>query len=339
MYSIKLFKEQILNAKKIAIIGHYEPDADSLASAISIKRTILSNAEIFGEKQIDIYIEPAVIDPIYEPIIIGEGFLTEADDTVYDIVISVDCATLERMGKFAEVFERAKNTVVIDHHESNNGFAQNCFIYKGSSTCEIVYVLFKALNIELSLDVLKLIYAGIITDTVNLTQGTVKVTSYKIVAEIAERVNDIEALNTIKDHFLKNKTITNLRLLERALHSMQFYINDKLAIMKLTKDDLKDTQNGDTLGIVNHAINLKGVYIAILFIKQEDGSYYASLRGKNGIDVSKIASHFGGGGGESVAAFSYKQNLSELKEELLELCKNEIQDAPSDDDIGSIFAE
>ena len=110
----------------------------------------------------------------------------------------MDCATLERMGKFAEVFERAKNTVVIDHHESNNGFAQNCFIYKGSSTCEIVYVLFKALNIELSLDVLKLIYAGIITDTVNLTQGTVKVTSYKIVAEIAERVNDIESLNTIK---------------------------------------------------------------------------------------------------------------------------------------------
>lgn len=341
MISTKTFKEIIVDAKSIAIIGHFEPDADSLATAISIKRTLLNNVELFGNKKIDLYVEPDVIDEIYEPIIAGESFKTTDDGEIYDLAICVDCPNVSRMGKYSVVFLRAKHTMLIDHHESNENFAENNFIYKSSSSCEVLYVIFKALNVTLGIDVLKFLYAGIVTDTVNLTQGNVKVSSYKIIAEIAERVGDMEALNAIKDHFLKNKSKNNLKLLERALHSMQFYLSDRVAIMKLTKQDLEDVNAvlADTLGIVNNAINIKGVNIAILFIKQEDGTYYASLRSKNGVDVSPIATALGGGGSETVAAFSYGQNLSDLKDRLLELCKEQLTEDNDGDDLNNLFSD
>lgn len=320
MHSIKLLKEQVLSAKTIAIIGHVEPDVDCLAAAISLKRSLFANYNQLED--IGIFAIVGEDNEMLEPVIKGERFEQVANKE-YDLAICIDCPTKQRMGRFVNIFDSSKNTILIDHHENNEFFANNNFVYKTSSSCELVYVLLKALGLELSNDVLKLIYAGIISDTVNLTQGNVKVSSYKIVAEIAEAVQDMDSLNAIKDLLLKNKTKSNLKLLERALRSMLFYLNDRVAIMKITGDDLKscDAVNSDTVGIVNNAINIKGVYIAILFIKQEDGSYYASLRAKNGVNVSSIAGALGGGGHETVAAFSFGNNLSELKEKLLNLCR------------------
>ncbi len=341
MHSIKYLKEQLKQSTNIAIIGHKEPDADNLSSMISIKRTLLNTEKLNNIKNIDMFSECDSIDSIYDPITKDEIFCLNPNYEQYDLAICVDCPTSLRMGKYENVFKNAKSTILVDHHDCNELFADNNFVYKCSSTCELIYILFKALEIDVNNDVLKLIYAGIITDTVNLTQGTVKVSSYRIVAEIAEKINDIDSLNAIKDHFLKNNTKSNLKLLERALHSMTFYLNDKVAIMKITGEDLQSANatQTDTLGIVNNAINIKGVYIAILFIKQSDGSYYASIRGKNGVDVSSIANALGGGGHETVAAFTHDEKLSELKEDLLNLCKNALLTENDDDDSESLFEE
>ena len=339
MDSIKNLKEQIRNAKKIAIIGHVNSDVDCLASIISLKKAILNNSELFGDKNISLFADMDEIDELYEPILKNETFKEKIGDC--DLAICVDCPTLERLGKYKAVFENSPITISVDHHENCQNFANFNFVYKCSSACEVLYIIFKALNLEVTNDILKMLYAGIITDTVNLTQGTVKVSSYKTVAEIAEKVNDMDALNAIKDYFLKNRTKSNLILLERAIKSMQFFLDDRLAIMKITKDDLLESDGGqsDTLGIVNNAINIKGVDIAILFIKQDDGSYYASIRSKGGIDVSKIAEKLGGGGHENVAAFSHDSNLSELKDELLSLCLDALENVSAENETDSLFGD
>ena len=338
MQSIKLIKEIINESKSIAILGHIEPDVDCLASAVAIKRAFLTNLERVCDKNIDIFANIADENEMLSPIVKGEKFKIKSDE-VYDLAICIDCPTVQRMGEYATIFESAKNTILIDHHENNELFANHNFVYKTSSTCELIYILLKALEFDISNDVCKFIYAGIVSDTVNLTQGTIKVSSYKIIAEIAEKVNDMESLDSIKDYLLKNKTKSNLKLLERALHSMSFYLNDRVAVMKITGEDLKEcgANNADTIGIVNNAINIKGVYIAVLFIKQEDGSYYASMRAKNGVDVSVIAAALGGGGHETVAAFNFGNNLSELKDLLLGLCEQALVGVDIEEDSGNLF--
>ena len=337
MFSIKQFINDIKESKAIAIIGHKEPDADALASAMAMKRLIKNN--MHQERIIDLYVDCDNIDEIYEPIIKDEYFGNCARFPSYDLVICLDSSNLSRIGKFEFVFKNSKKTINIDHHESNERYADRNYIYTCSSTCELIYIIAKALNLECSKDTLKMLYAGIITDTVNLTQGTVKVSTYKTITDIVTKVNDMPALEAIKDHFLKNKTRSNAVLLEKALHSMVFYLNDRVAIMKITKTDMidADATQSDTVGIVNNAINLKGVDIAILFIKQEDDSYYVSVRGKNGVNVTQIAVAYNGGGHETVAAFSYNGKLSDIKEGLLNICEEVLKDIPSESESMSLF--
>ncbi len=340
MYSIEQIKEQLVSCKSIAIIGHKIPDADSLASAISIKKALQNNGESLGEKTIHLYAEGLENDGAYSPLIKDEQFNDFGEEIIYDLAISVDCPNPSRMGIYEELFTKSKSTINLDHHENNENFADLNLVYKCSSTCELVFVLLKALGLQPSNEILKMIYAGIITDTANLTQGTIKVSSYKIVAEIAEKVNDMVALDTIKEHYLKSNTRSNIMLLEKGLHSMRFYLNDMVAIMKITKEDQEEAGavQSDTIGIVNHAINVKGVYIAILFIKKDDGNYYVSLRGKTGVDVATIAQHFGGGGHEGVSAFECNNKLSEIKPDLLELCEKALAGIEGDESVG-LFEE
>lgn len=322
MNPIQKLEEQLIEAKTIAIIGHENPDADCIASSLVVKQIINSLEDKYGKKEVDIFKHSLQFDNVYLPLVKNENFITEPRCKSYDLVICVDCPSLSRMGKLQYVFKNAKTTACIDHHETFNSFGDNNILYKSSSTCELVYVVLKALNIEVTNYMLRLLYAGIITDTVNLTQGTVKISSYRVIAEIAEKIDNMELLDAIKDHFLKNQSKASSMLLQRALASMRFYLNDRVAIMKITNEDFEcaNACQSDTLGIVNNAINIKGVYIAFLFIRQEDGSYHASIRGKNGVDVSFVASAFGGGGHETVAAFSYGGKLSDLKDNLLDTC-------------------
>ena len=104
-------------------------------------------------------------------------------------------------------------------------------------------------------------------------------------------------------------------------------------LFRSTKQDLAEcgATFDDTVGIVNHGIEIKGVDIAILAIKQEDNSYYVSLRGKNNINVANIAKEMGGGGHDKCAAFQYSGSLTEMKEALFKACKEELKAHPVQD--------
>lgn len=335
MRSLNKCLNEIKNSKNIAIICHTLPDADALCSAVALKKLIKQNIND-ETKQIDIFVDADEISDINNAII--KNVETNVQNCEqYDLAISVDCANSSRLGKYIEIFNNAKSTINIDHHITNDNFADNNLVLKTSSTCEALYLMAKTKNLNISDDVCKLIYSGIITDTNNLTQGVITVKTHKIVTEFLERNINLDVLN---EHFFKNNTKSKAYLLKKALDSLSFLASDRIAFMKLTKQDLSQCEATfeDTIGIVNHGIDIKGVDIAILAIKQEDNSYYVSLRGKNSIDVGKVAKQLGGGGHEQVAAFQYSGLLSDLREQLIKCCKEELRNHPVEDFGDNLFA-
>lgn len=329
MRSLKQCLEDIAESKNIAIFCHTMPDADTLASAVALKKLIKQNlTQEMPDKQIDIFVDADEINEINGAII--KNIETNVQNCEkYDLAISVDCASASRMGKYQDLFFNAKRTLNIDHHATNTEFADNNIVLKTSSTCEGLYILAKIRKYTISDEVCNLLYSGIITDTNNLTQN-VTIYTHKIITEMVERKINIEALN---DHFFKNNTKSKAYLLQKALSSLRFLSSDRIAIMKLTKQDLAnaDASFEDTLGIVNHGIDIKGVDIALLAIKQEDNSYYISMRGKNNVNVGNIASQFGGGGHDQVAAFHYDGNLTDLQQPLLKACREELLKHPKEE--------
>ena len=331
MESAKKSLVQLSTSNKIAIIAHIRPDADAFGSMIAMKRLIKKNFETELHKiDIDIFAETDEINERYAPILNGETLNQQNFDT-YDLAVAVDCSDIERLGMFKNIFENAKDTLNIDHHETNSRFANNNIVKKHcSSTCEIIYLYYdKVVKLKFSPDIYSLIYAGIITDTNNLTQNLSSFT-LKAVNEIQNKTSQENYnLEKLRDFFFKNDTKEQLTLLGKALNSLTFSENGKIAMMKLIKHDFAETNASqeDTLGIVDYACKLQGVDIGVLFIKQENNTYYVSLRSKGEIDVGEIAKNMGGGGHKNIAAFSTTEddNLTDIKSKLINLCKQELE--------------
>ncbi len=336
MKSIRQCLMSIKKAHSIAIITHTMPDADALASSVALSKLIQTNMLKKGEQKIiDILVDAKEINDVDQAILHGQT-INKKHAKVYDLAIAIDCASLQRLGKYAKVFNAALSTINIDHHATNTEFAQNNLVLKTSSACEVLYIFAKMQQLEMPDDICKLIYSGIITDTNNLTQGTITVETHKIIAEFAEREIDLQSIH---DHFFKNNTKSKTFLLKQALSTLTFMFDDRMTFMKLTKQNIADCKATyeDTYGIVDFGINIKGVELAVLAIKQADNSYYVSLRGKHDINVAHIAIAMNGGGHEKIAAFQYKGYLADLKQKLFEECQKELTAHPQKDVFGNLF--
>ncbi len=335
MHSISEGIRQILHSKRIAIICHINADADALCSCMALKLLVNKRSEKKHEKpQIDIFSDTDKLADIYLPIV-SHLALNKQRFKRYDLAISLDCPNVYRLGRFKEIFTNAKDTLMIDHHDTCENFARNNILKIVSSVCEIIYTEFILKRKWKACDeVYRLLYSGIITDTNDLTSNTYNSTHH-VIADLMEKDAKLSlSLESIRDHFFKNTTKQKMLLFQRALQSLAFFENDQIAIMKIFKQDLIETgcKQEDTMGIVDYALKMKGVKIGIIFIKQEDNSYYVSLRSKDKINVSSIAKALGGGGHFNVSAFQSKEPLADLKQQLLGLCKQQLDSANSQND-------
>lgn len=333
--------KQIKRANKIVIISHINADADAICSSMALKALILKRYKNNKNLKIDILTDTTEFNELYAPLISHATINTQRYKR-YDLAIALDSPSLSRLGKYKEVFIKAKDTLLIDHHDTCENFAFNNLKFKASSTCEAIYLTYiKKRNFKVSSEILRLIYAGIITDTNDLSQNVYQST-HQVIADLLEKDRELNlSLEFIHEHFFKNSTKQKMALLERALKSLSFYENDKIAMMKILKQDLNDTgcKQEDTLGIVDYALKMKDVYIGIIFIKQEDNSYYVSLRSKGEMDVSKIAKEFNGGGHLNMAAFQTNLSISEIKPKLINLCKEQFMAINYDSTLEQLFAE
>ena len=317
--SILVFKEQIEKSKKIALISHKNPDTDALSSIVALKKIIEKN---YSDKIIDLFSECESLKEIYKPIL-KEDKLNIQTVNDYDLAIGFDSATRERFGIYERIFDLAKDTAQIDHHFSNEMFARNNIVYMTSSTTEVLYLVLKALHFEIPNNICKLIYAGMITDTSEFTQGIKRKSTIKVLNDFYIKKVDMDC---VLNYFFKNNSNSKNKLLERALHSMKFYFNGGLVIMTLNENDFIDAnaKQGEEEGIINQGINTKGVNIACIFIKRNEKPYFVSMRSKYGADVSSIAKRFGGGGHVNMAAFTYNGNIKEIAPDFFKLCKKEL---------------
>lgn len=313
-------KTQLESSDKIALIAHQNPDTDAIASLVSLKKLIESN---YQGKVVDIFAQADKLDEIFKPIL-KEDILNVQRVDSYDLAIGLDSPNTKRFGVYEDIFLKAKDSVQIDHHDTNEQFAHNNIVYLTSSTAEIIYMLAKLLGLEISNGICRAVYAGMVTDTANFTQGNRRKSTINVLNDFYDRKLELEK---ISEFFFKNNSISKNMLLERAIHSMKFYFNGGLVVMKLNKQDFSETgaKAGEEEGIVNQGINTKGVNIACIFIKRDNNLYYVSLRGKGGANVANIASHFGGGGHETMAAFTYQGNLCDIKADFFKTCREELK--------------
>lgn len=326
---MKLIDESV----KIAIFSHINPDADALCSSIALKEIIRNN---FDDKYVDVFTD-GEIGNLYTPIL-RDNVVNPSPFASYDLAIILDCPDLSRIGKYRELAEKIPHTVNIDHHGTNTKFAEvNWVSTEVSSTCEFVYLLAKASDLVIDKDIAKLLYQGILTDTNCFTSSTMTQKTHQALSGLlAFKFN----ANLIKEYYFGSQSLGKTKLEAKALGSIKLHHNDTVAMMKITRNDL-DRNNltfEDTMGLVDKGMAIDGVKISVSLIEKEPGFIYASLRGKGSdVDVSIIASRFGGGGSATVAAFQYAGEIRDLEQQVLEFINTETDEITSDPDEKQLF--
>ena len=277
-------QKELEGVTTVAIAGHIRPDGDSVGACIGLWTYINDN---FPQVEADMWLEKP--DDKFSML---KGFselrVPDGEEREYDLFIAVDCAALDRLGKAQPAFEKARKTLCIDHHVSNKGYAlTNIIDGDASSACEVIC---RLLDMEkVSRDAASALYMGIAHDTGVFQYSCTSPDTMRLAAALMEK--QIPYTDILEETFYK-KTYRQNQVLGKAL----------LESMRLL----------DGKCIVSQMKQTEGIEVAIFLYEIDYMEYKVSLRSENIVDVSKVASYFGGGGHVRAAGVTMKGTFHDI---------------------------
>lgn len=311
---MKEIKEKIEQSDNIIIVGHVNPDGDTVGAGLAL---LLGLEKKYPNKKIDFVLQDNVPQNI--AFLKGSNKIKKTEDVAdlnYDLAIFVDSATIERVGKVAgivgDIFK-----INIDHHISNPKYGDINVVKDISSTSEIMYSILKELDIEITLEIGEAIYLGLVNDTGNFAHSNVTDKTFLVASELMSLgVNN----NKIVNDFFKTKSYERMKVLGKALSEMVFVEEKKLMHFYLSFDALRSLNaiKDDTEGIVEELINYSGSEVSLFLREEESGKIKGSLRSKHNIDVNRIAGIFNGGGHIKAAGFTTELPPEEIIKKVVE---------------------
>jgi bifunctional oligoribonuclease and PAP phosphatase NrnA len=314
---IQAVQELLATPKKIAIIPHRGPDGDAMGSTLALYHFLLKN-----------YHQPVVMAPNEFPDFLAwlpgsekvevyekerekcTAFLNDAE-----LVFTLDFNALHRTGEMETVLKTLTVPfIMIDHHQKPDDYA--AVMYSDTqfgSTCEMIYNFITYLGQKSSIDktIATCIYTGILTDSGSFRFPKTTGNTHRIVADLI----DLEVENTVIPTLLfDNSSYNRLQLLGRALQNMQLIPEKQTSYITLTQAELNEFHfvKGDTEGIVNYGLSIKGIVFSAIFIEnQEEKIIKISFRSQGDFDVNEFArNHFNGGGHINAAGGKSEESLS-----------------------------
>lgn len=315
--------------KKIAIIPHRGPDGDAMGSTLGLYHFLQKNNHLATVIAPNDFPEFLAWLPGSETVKIFEKdtenctkILEEAE-----LIFTLDFNAFHRTGEIMEqtLTKLTVPFVMIDHHQKPDDYAT--YTYSDTSfgsTCEMVYNFITFLNKKEDIDktIATCIYTGILTDSGSFRFPGTTGNTHRIIAELI----DLGVENTqIPVLLFDNSSYSRLQLLGRALQNMKVFEAHKTSYTSLTQDELDsfDYVKGDTEGIVNYGLSIKGIVFTAIFIEnKEEKIIKISFRSQGGFDVNQFArDHFNGGGHSNAAGGRSELSMEETLAKFEDLVK------------------
>lgn len=319
------FDNIVRTSKNILIISHVNPDGDTLGTMCALRSAIYNQYKKKPEMLI-----LSKLPKIYEflPNISEAKTLEKFDKSrEYDLVITVDVASLDRIIDAQILFEKAKFSVNIDHHRTNNNYGDLSFVEpKASSSGEVVYNIIKKLGWNIqdkNLDTSTCLYVAILTDTGGFRFENTSPKVFKVAAELTDMGISPRELYK-KCYESKSKSIVLFQ--NYCVSNATFINNDKIAYSAIYKKDMEKFGVGDdsTDGIAETLRAITTTEVSFVVKETDSKACKISMRSKN-VDISEICSKFGGGGHKFAAGCTIKSNCEEAVKKLLVEISKEVK--------------
>lgn len=300
--SLEAVAELLRAQSRVVVACHEAPDGDALGSLIGCGRSLAANGwdvVLWAPGEAPLPADYAWLD--------YGGLVREAPaDLDTRVLLAVDCGSALRLGRDGEeAVARATASANVDHHADNTRFAQaNAVVADAACTTILCLRLLELLGIEPDAAAAEALYVGIVTDTGRFMFSNTNAEAHAAAASLVAGGVEPDA---VFRHLYEGKPAARVRLLARALATLDLRVGGRLAVACISLDDLEQTgaDEADSEGVIDHLRAIEGVEIAAVIREPRAGGgrlKKVSLRSAQpGVDVARIA-HAGGGGGHAMAA-------------------------------------
>lgn len=303
-------KKIIHDGKRFLITSHIDPDGDALGSVFSLYWVLKS----LGKDPI-VYLKDRV--PY------RYGFLPGPTDVAhvlpehsFDAVFVLDCGDLFRIGDASERVKDMGIVISIDHHATNEAFGDiNVVKQHVSSTGEILYGLYKSMQIEFSYNIAVNVYTAVFTDTGSLRYDNADPTAFIICERMVKAgVKPSYVAQMVYESHPKERFL----LLGEVLRTLQTFDRGRIAMAHVTEEMFRSTGTTSeyTDGFSEEFRKIRGVEASVFIRQTGERRYKISMRSKGIIDVAALCNHFGGGGHKNAAGCTIDGDLGAVEEQL-----------------------
>lgn len=240
--------------------------------------------------------------------------------------VVLDTNDLLNLGPPGDLIRAAPGkTLIIDHHEPKN--APECAAWidsARSSTSEMVFSLYEALGAPIGRDEAEALFAGISYDTGSFIYPKTSAATFEAARRLVEAGVAPYEMHSLMH---ESSTIGALKLETAVLSKLEFSEGDRVALLRMGKDDIAraGAAYDDAEDFINFPLKAKSVEVSVFVKEREDGSLRCSLRSKGGVNVARIAQRFGGGGHRTAAGFKCREGLEDTRRKVLDMIAEELR--------------
>jgi bifunctional oligoribonuclease and PAP phosphatase NrnA len=305
--------DQIRQRRDFLLTAHARPDGDAIGSLLAlalILRKMGKNASV-------VISDPVPV--IYKPLPYSDTILHATQvNNGYETAILLECDSVQRSR-----LQGLDNCflISIDHHVSGKPFANVNWIDPRACACaEMVFELGKAAGVRMTPEIATCLYTAVLADTGSFAYSNTDAHTFELARQLVELGAD--PVQIAQNTYFSNPT-SKMRLLGAALSNL----NREGAITWMTVSREEMDRSGaleeDGEGLVNYALGIVGVEVAIFFREVADQRIRVSLRSKGAINVSSLAQKFGGGGHECASGFALAGPMQTAVERVLQALRDQ----------------
>lgn len=308
------FLSEIEKAKKILLLTHLNPDADTLGSALACYDMLFRK-----QKKAYVYNASEEISTNLRALA-GMDKIINTLPSGCDLAISFDCGDFNRLG----IAPLAIPLINIDHHQSNEHYGTlNIIQTTCVSTTEVVYQLFNAAKLKISPIAAGLLYTGLVSDSLSFGTDRVDEGVFLMAADLVSKGAKPEMAREL---LFQSQSLGRVRLLQMMLETMELHHDGKTAIAVATEAMFEQSgaKRVDSDAALQVMMSLKVVETALILRQERPGVVKGSIRSKGRIDVNQLAARFGGGGHQRASGFEATENINVTKDRILKLIQKDL---------------
>jgi phosphoesterase RecJ-like protein len=311
--------------QRFLITSHVRPDGDSIGSELAMSRLL----EQKGKDSLVVNASPLppryrFLDPDGRVRQLGNSASAAEMDRA-QVVIILDTSAWVQLGEMADFVRgtRAKK-IIVDHHIGEDDMGAELFKDSSAAACgALLAEAVEPLGCKLTREVAEPLFVALATDTGWFRFSSSNGRTLRIAASLLDAGLAVDRMYRT---LFEESSLARLKLIGRTLNSMSRTSGDRIAYCAIRLQDLSETGAvpQDSEDLVNYTLSITGVELGLLFAELSSGGVKVSFRSRDGVDCTRIAGQFGGGGHRQAAGATLSTDINTAITRVLEAAQREL---------------